>query len=685
MSARVRTATLAVSLAGLLSACHPQKATSVAAPAAAPEVGIDESAINRAVSPCDDFYEYACGAWIKRTEIPADQSSWMRSFSVIREKNRDELKLILEAAAAGKTADPVEKQLGDFYASCLDEDKIEKSSQAELDALLKPIEAVKDLQSLAKELAREHLGIGAPLFELGVQQDNKDATLMIGAVDQGGLGLPDREYYLSTDEKSKKLREQYEAHVARMLELSGIPADKAKEQAKIVLRIETELAKASMTRTDRRDPEKTYHRIELKGLTKLAPKFPWPLYLKEMGVPTLTQLNVVAPDFFGAADKQLSKTLIPEWRVYLRWQVLHAAGPLLSKAFVDESFNFYDKTLNGQDKLEPRWKRCVEITDRFLGESLGKLFVQKTFGAEGKATTQAMITAIEKAMEENLSRLSWMDEATRKAALGKLAAVANKIGFPDVWRDYSSMKVSRDSLIANIAAGAHFENARQFAKLGKPVDRNEWLMTPPTVNAYYEPSKNEMCFPAGILQPPFYGRAAAEAVNFGAIGMVMGHELTHGFDDEGRKFDAKGNQVQWWTPATNAEFEKRAQCVVDQFSGYEVIDGQKINGKLTNGENIADLGGLKLAFAAFQATHKPARKRAPEKGYTDEQLFFLGTAQAWCGKRRPELERARLITDPHSAPKFRINGPLSNLPEFAAAFQCKPGAKMVRQDACVVW
>ncbi len=683
MSSRLTTG-LALSLSFAALGCHPQKPVTVA-PAKTAETGIDEAALNRQAAPCDDFYEYACGGWIKRTEIPADQPSWMRSFSVIRDKNQQEMKQLLEAAAAAKAPEPVEKQLGDFYAACLDEDKVEKGSKAALDALLLPIESVKDLPTLAKEIARAHLGVGAPLFETGVQQDNKDATLMIGAVDQGGLGLPDREFYVADDERSKSIRTQYEAHIAKMLELSGVPADKAKIQAQIVMRIETDLAKASMSRTDRRDPEKTYHRIELKGLVKLAPKFPWAVYLKEMGVPTLSQLNVVAPDYFSAVGKQLTKTLIPEWRLYLRWQLVHAAAPLLGKAFVDENFAFNQKILNGVDKMQPRWKTCVELTDKLLGEALGQVFVKKTFGTEGKATTQQMVNAIEKAMEENLSKLSWMDDATRKAALTKLGTVTNKIGFPDAWRDYSSMKITRDSLIGNFTEGALFENRRQFAKLGKPVDRNEWLMTPPTVNAYYEPSKNEMCFPAGILQPPFYGRSAVDAVNYGAIGMVMGHELTHGFDDEGRKYDAKGNQVKWWTPATDAEFEKRAQCVVDQFSGYEVIDGKKINGKLTNGENIADLGGLKLAYRAYQATHKSAMKSAPEKGFTDEQLFFLGAAQAWCGKRRPELERQRLVTDPHSSPKFRINGPLSNLAEFAAAFQCKPGSKMVRKDACTVW
>jgi putative endopeptidase len=672
-----------VALAGLgLGGCHPQK-EQVSTPPPPPEVGIDEGIIDRAANPCDDFYEYACGVWLKKTDIPADRPSWTRSFSVIDEKNDEVKKQVLEEAIA-KPADAVAKQLGDFYATCLDEDKAEKNAKLELDDLLKRLDAVKDMNTLAKEVAREHLTIGSPLFDFGQQQDFKDASQVIGGADQGGLGLPDRDYYLLDDEKSKALRDQYVAHVAKMIELSGVPADHAKGQAGFVMKIETELAKASMSRTDRRTPEKLYHRIELKGLQKIAPKFPWALYLKELGVPTLTQINVLTPEFFTAMSKALGKTTINEWKIYLRWHIIHDAAPLLSKAFVDENFAFNDKVLSGTDKILPRWKRCTALTEGSLGEALGQAFVKKTFGEEGKTATRTILTAIEKAMEENIGKLSWMDDATRKAALEKLSAIANKVGYPDVWRDYSSVQITRDSLVGNVEAAAEFEHKRQLAKIGKPVDRNEWLMTPPTVNAYYDPPKNEMVFPAGILQPPFYSRKAVEAVNFGAIGMVMGHELTHGFDDEGRKFDAKGNLSMWWSKQTDAEFEKRAKCVVDQYNGYEVIDGQKINGKLTNGENIADLGGIKLAYRAFQANRK-APSTKPDKGFTDEQLFFLGTAQSWCSKRRPELERQRLIVDPHSTPKYRINGPLSNLPEFAAAFQCRPGSKMVRADACVVW
>jgi endothelin-converting enzyme/putative endopeptidase len=648
---------------------------------------LDLSAIDKSADPCQDFYQYACGNWVKRTEIPADRSSWGRSFSVIDEENQNVLKASLEEAAATKTPDAMTKQLGDFYAACMDEGKIEKDAKIEVDDQLKHLDGVKDMNSLAKEVAREHLGLGAPLFTFGQQQDFKDSSLVIGSADQGGLGLPDRDYYLSDDDKAKALRAAYVEHVAKILALSGIAPEAAKAQAQIVLKIETDLAKASMSRVDRRQPEKLNHRIELKGLQKLMPRFPWALYLKEIGVPGLTQINVIAPDFFSALGKMLSRTIMPEWRIYLRWHILHAAAPLLSKAFVDENFAFYDKTLAGAQQILPRWKRCVTATDHMLGEELGQLFVKKTFGEEGKTVTKTMIQSIEKAMADNLAKLSWMDEPTRKAAMTKLAAITNKIGFPDVWRDYSTVKITRDSFLGNVEAAANFEAHRELNKIGKPVDHNEWEMSPPTVNAYYEPSRNEMVFPAGILQAPFYSKKAADAVNYGAIGMVMGHELTHGFDDEGRKFDGKGNLTNWWSKATNEEFEKRAQCVIDEYNGFEVLPGKHINGKLTTGENLADLGGIKLAYTAYEAARAAKGKPEPRPAgsFTDDQLFFLGTAQAWCSKRRPELEAQRLITDPHSTPKYRIQGPLSNIPEFAAAFQCKPGSKMVRQNACVVW
>jgi putative endopeptidase len=674
---------LAVTLIAV-AGCH-EKATPPAAPVAnnAPQMsvdtGIDETAIDPSVNPCDDFYEYACGNWLKRTEIPADKASWGRGFSVIDDRNEKELRTILESAAKGE-GDP---KLGAYWQSCTDEEAIEKNGPAELKAQLAKVDAVKDTPSLIKEVARIHLGLGNPMFETGQEQDYKDATQVVAVLDQGGLGLPDRDYYVSTTGKFPEIKKQYQAHVERMLALAGEPAAQAAKDAATVLRIETALATASMSRVDRRDPAKIYHRLELAGIEKTAPKWNWKAYLSELGIGGVTQINVRSPEFFAALSKELARTPLADWKTYLRWHVVKDLAPVLSKPFVDENFAFFGKTLQGTAEIEPRWKRCVKRVDSGLGFQLGQEFVKKTFGAEGKKRTVDMVREVEAAMGSNLDQLSWFDDPTRKQAHEKLAAIANKIGYPDKWRDYSALQITKDSLVQNAVAANTFETKRQLAKIGKPVDRSEWGITPPTVNAYYDPSMNEMVFPAGILQPPFFNRAAAAPVNYGAIGMVYGHELTHGFDDEGRQFDAKGNLRDWWSPPVGKEFDKRAQCVVDQYNGYVSVDDLHVNGKLTLGENIADLGGMKLAHAAYVK----ARGGEPKKmgAHTDDQLFFLGIAQSWCTKRRPEMARVRVTTDPHSPPQFRINGPMSNLKEFADAFQCKAGDKMVRQYACVVW
>jgi endothelin-converting enzyme/putative endopeptidase len=651
-----------------------------AKPAANP--GIDETAIDPSVNPCDDFYTYACGGWLKRTEIPADRGLWVRSFSEIDERNKVVLRKILDDLAAGKKSeDPYGDKLGAFYGACMDEEKIEKNADAQLGELLKNVDAIKDVPSLAKEVAREHLGIANPLFNFHSQQDFKDASLVIATVDQGGLGLPDRDYYLKDDAKFKEIRSKYEKHVATMLGFAG-SKEPAKDAA-TVMRIERALAEASMSRVDRRDPKKIYHRLDLAGLEKTTPRFPWKSYLTDMGVPNAMQMNVAVPAYFTALNDLLPKIPLADWKTYLRWHLIRGAAPALSKRYVDENFNFTGKILQGTDQILPRWKRCVDMTDRVMGEALARPFVRLTFGAEGKAETQAAVKNVEAAMEANLKALTWMDEPTRTKAFEKLHAIMNKIGYPDKWRNYDALTVDRDSYLTSLWHAADFESKRDLDKIGKPVDRTEWGMSPPTVNAYYDPSLNEMVFPAGILQSPFYTRGAPTPVNYGAIGMVMGHELTHGFDDEGRQFDAKGNLTDWWSPSVSKEFDQRAQCVVDQYNDYTVYD-QHLNGKLTLGENIADLGGMKLAHAAYVAQRKSKTPMKMGK-FTDEQLFFLGTAQAWCGKRREATARMRVTTDPHSPPEYRVNGPMSNLPEFSAAFQCKPDAKMVRKTQCVVW
>ncbi|HEX8952985.1 MAG TPA: M13 family metallopeptidase, partial [Polyangia bacterium] len=654
------------------------------APAAPVETGLDETAIDPSVNPCDDFYQYACGNWLKRTEIPADKAQWGRGFSVIDERNEAELHNLLEEAAKGQLQTAYADKLGALYGSCMDEAAIEGSAPTELKQQLKRIDIVRDLSSLQKEVARIQLTIGSPMFDFSQQQDFKNATEVIGALDQGGLGLPDRDYYLSTTGKMPELKKAYQAHVEKMMTLAGEKPEQAKKSAETVLKIETALAQASMSRVDRRDPNKIYHRLDLAGIEKTAPKWSWKTYLKEMGVPEVTQLNVTSPEFFAALNKMLTTTPMTEWKTYVRWHLVHSAAPTLSKAFVDENFAFYGKTLSGTAELEPRWKRCTKSVDRMMGEALGRAFVEKTFGAEGKERTQAMVREIEAAMSADLDGLKWFDDATRTQAHEKLTAIANKIGYPEKWRNYDALEISHDSYFVNAMRADEFESRRQLAKIGKPLDRTEWGMSPPTVNAYYDPSMNEMVFPAGILQPPFFNRAAVKPVNYGAIGMVMGHELTHGFDDEGRQFDAKGNLRDWWSQPVGKEFDARAQCVVDQYNGYVAVDDLHLNGKLTLGENIADLGGLKLAHAAYVKARGGVEAQKIGK-WTDEQLFFLGTAQSWCMKRRPETARMRVTTDPHSPAQFRVDGPLSNLPEFASAFQCKAGDKMVRKTQCTIW
>jgi endothelin-converting enzyme/putative endopeptidase len=667
------------------------EATAVTAPAASltTSLGIDESILDRSVKPCDDFYRFACGGWLARTQIPADRPTWSRGFSEIHERNQAVLRQILQDAAAGKgAADPTTKKLGDFYAACMAEDRIEATAKTELAALLGPIAKVGTLNDLAKEVARQHLGLGDPLFHFSSQQDFKDASRVIGSLDQGGLGLPDRDYYLKTDPKSEALRKEYLAHITRMLTLAGLPG--AAAQADTIFAIEKKLAAVSLSRTDRREPKKIYHRLELDGIIKTAPKFPWTTYLGELGFPRIREINVTSPEFFAGLDKVLGEESLDNLKVYLRWHQLHGAAPSLSRAFVDENFAFYSKRLTGTDKLLPRWKRCVAATDHALGEALAVPFVQQTFGKDGKEKTLEITRNIEAAMEQNIKALSWMDEATRAQALGKLHRIANKIGSPDKPRRYDSLTVRADSYTSNLAAASAFETRRDLSKIGKPLDRSEWEMTAPTVNAYYEPPLNEIVFPAGILQPPMFGRSAHRSVNFGAIGMVMGHEVTHGFDDEGRQFDADGNLRDWWTDKVNSEFNQRAACVVDQYQGYKPIDDLHLDGKLTLGENIADLGGIKLALTSYRAAQKARPEVRPAasafvSGLNDEQLLFLGMAQAWCEKRRPEYSRLLVTVDPHSPPEFRVNGPLSNLPDFAAAWKCEKTDKMVRQNQCTIW
>ena len=650
-------------------------------------VGVDKAAMDTSAAACDDFYQYACGNWIKTTDIPGDEASWYRSFSVIRERNEEILRGILEGLAKGETyGGKYEKELGDFYASCMDESSIEALGTKPLEPWLKAIDGIKDAASLTRVLGKLHADGMAIVFELSSAQDFGDATQVVGMLWQGGLGMPEREYYLESTPKMTELRAKYEKHVAAMMKLAGDTDAKAQADAKTVLAVETAFAKAWMSKEDRREPKKIHHHASRAELPKVATGIGWDAFLEGAAAKDLQAFNVGQPDFFKAVGQMIGgKVSLADWKTYLRWHVYRLHADNLPARFVNEKFE-WRKALVGVGTLPPRWKRCVRKVDDAMGEALAQPFVKKTLGSEGKTTVVEMVRGIEATMHENLEKLPWMDDATRKAAFTKLGKIANKIAYPDKWRSYDGLAIDRGQYLADVSHASTFEVRRQLAKIGKPVDRAEWLMSPPTVNAYYDAQLNEMVFPAGILQPPFYANAVPMPMNLGGIGMVMGHELTHGFDDEGRQFDADGNLKDWWAPSVNTEFERRAECVKKQFDGYTVLDGIHVNGKLTLGENIADLGGLKLAFYAMKT--RLAQTKVPpvaSDGFSPDQQFFLGFAQSWCGKIRDEALRHQVATNPHSPAHLRVNGPLSNLPEFAQAFECKPNAKMMRADRCEVW
>ncbi len=646
--------------------------------------GLDEASLDRKANPCVDFYRFACGGWMDKTEIPADRSATSRGFVAIAERNELLMRDILERSATGKIKGDNAKKLGDHWATCMDEPKLEKN----LPVLLKQTKSfasIKDGKALAKVLAELHgKGVNA-VFDLSSMQDLKDATVVVGDLSEAGLGLPDRDYYLQDDEKTKKVRDLYGAHVAKMFELAGDKTPVAAKKRDDVMALETRLAKATRTKVEKRDIEKAFHRLERDGVKKTAPSFDWDAYFKAISAEKVTQLNVEHPAYFDEIEKVVKETKPEVWNSYLSWTLLRAATMALPKAMQDERFAYEASALTGAKEDRPRWKKCVALADGQLGEAMGQVFVDENFGKDGKERTLAMVVAVEQSFDKNLDSLTWMDDATRTEARAKAKKMSNKIGYPDVWRDYSSFKTSRDSFLTNLENGIKFAVKRDLNKIGKPVDKNEWHMSPPTVNAYNDGQNNEIVFPAGILQPPFFNKEAPDAVNFGAMGMVVGHEITHGFDDEGRKLDKDGNLKDWWSEKASQLFEQKTQCVVKQYDESIALEDIHVNGKLTLGENTADLGGLKvsmLAMREFQKTHAPAAS-----SYSQEQLFFLGYAQSWCSKYRPEAARVRAATDPHSPPFLRVNNPLGNLPEFATAFGCKAGDKMVRPAAarCEVW
>jgi putative endopeptidase len=649
--------------------------------------GFDPANLDRSENACIDFYAFANGGWLAKNPVPPAYSRWGR-FEVLNDQNENVLHEILEAAAKNKKAKPgsLEQKVGDFYASCMDEQSIESQGLKPIEPELQRIAAIKDLAGLEAEIARMHNYGLRGVFGFGASQDFKNSTQVIAQASQGGIGMPDRDYYVKDDDRSKSLREAYVKHVAKMFELAGDPANKAADEAKTVFELEKKLAEVSKTRVERRNPEANYHKMTVAELKELTPHFDWTQYLAARNAPNVQYINVGQPDFFKATDKLLASQPVEDWKMYLRWQVLNASASLLSSPFVNEDFDFNGRVLSGTKELLPRWKRCTQGADNVLGEAVGQFYVQKTFTPQARLRAQTMVKNLLDALRDDISTLSWMSQTTRERATGKLEAFLRKVGYPDKWRNYEALSISRGAYADNVRRGAEFELRRNLGKIGQPVDRSEWGMTPPTVNASYSPTFNAVTLPAGILQPPFYDPLADDAINYGGIGAAIGHEMTHGFDDQGAQFDAEGNLKNWWTPDDLKSFKSRTDCVVNQFSSYEAEPGLHLKGELVVGESVADLGGLTIAYHALQKA-MAGKPRKLIDGFTPEQRFFLGWAQVWAANIRPEEVRRRVITDPHPLSRFRVNGPLSNIPEFATAYQCKMGDPMVRppDKRCQIW
>lgn len=642
----------------------------------------DAANLDTTCAPCKDFFQFANGGWIKNNPVPPAYSSW-GSFSELDERNRATLHTILDdaaAKAAGAPAGSNLKRLGTFYGTCMDSVRAEAEGASPLADVMASISGLQSATDVQRRIAVLHeAGIGV-LFRFSADQDLKNSAQVIAWIDQGGLGLPDRDYYTKTDSASLKLKQEYQAHIKRTLMLLGDPPTVADYQAGRIIALETALANASQTRVERRDPKALDHKMTVAELKAATPAFDWAAYFAANRLDAVTEVNVASPNFLKAVDSLVARTAILDWRSYLRYHVADGASPWLSSKFVNENFRF-QQTLTGAKELFPRWRRCLDQTDNQLGEALGQAYVAKTFTPAAKARALAMVTNMVAVLRARLTSLEWMQQATRTQALAKLNAFARKIGYPDKWRDYSALDVKAGPFILNVVAAEQFDTRRELAKIGKPVDKTEWLMTPPTVNAYYNPSMNEIVFPAGILQPPFFDPNTDDAINYGGMGAVIGHEMTHGFDDQGRQFDAKGNLTDWWTADDAAKYTAQADKVVTQFNGYVIdVDSLHVNGKLTLGENIADLGGLKIAFAAYQKSLAGKPKPAKVDGFTGEQRFFLAWAQIWRRNTRPEMARMLINLDPHSPAIWRTNGPLANLPEFAQAFGCKPGDVMVQPN-----
>jgi putative endopeptidase len=661
-----------------------QSAAPAKAESAKPDVRFSVDMLDKDIDPCNDFYAYACSKWSAKNPIPADRPGWGR-FDELQQRGEYIVRDILEKAAAGGASRSVsEQKIGDYYASCMDESAIEKAGTQPLQADFESIAKLKSKEDLPKEIVRLHSEGNDVLFGFDSGSDFKNASQIIAEVDQGGLGLPDRDYYFKDDPKSVELRKKYVEHVAKMFVLLGDDEAKAAAEAKVVADIETGLAKGALDQTSRRDPQKIYHKLTDKELAALSPAFNWTVYFAGVGAPQFDSLNVIEPDFIKNMQQVIDAHALDEWKTYLRWHTVHAGVALLPTAFVNENFDFFSKTMRGTKELRPRWKRCVGYTNNDLGDLVGQIYVQQTFGAEGKKRTLAMVGALEKSLGEDIKNVPWMGADTKAQALVKLQAITNRIGYTEKWHDYSALQIVRGDALGNLQRSNQNDMQRRLNKIGKPLDKRDWPYPPMTVNASYNPLENNITFPAGILQPPFYDNQTDDAMNFGGIGAVIGHELTHGFDDQGSQFDAEGNLRDWWTASDKKQFEERTGCVKDQYASFVAVDDVKLNGKLTLGENTADNGGLRIAYMAMLNTFA-GKEPAPVDGLSAKQRFFLGWANAWCQNRTDAYARMLVNLDPHSPGKNRVNGTVSNMPEFKEAYHCAATAPMVNQNACRVW
>jgi putative endopeptidase len=670
---------IAITLSGLTLRAQENEMSKAKTP-----IRFSPDLIDKSIDPCTDFFRYACGKWMAQHPIPADRSSWGR-FDELNERGQYIVRDILEKAAVQRPGRSVtEQKIGDYYATCMDEGAIEKAGTKPLDPDFQSIAAMSSKKDLPSEIVRLHREGADVLFGFDSGADFKDASRIIAQLDQGGLGMPDRDYYFKDDAKSVELRAKYVAHVQKMFELLGDAPARAAAEAKTVMDIETGLAKSALDQTTRRDPQKIYHKISNAELVALNSDFDWNAYFDGVKAPKFDSLNIVEPDFIKGMQSVLDAHSLDEWKIYLRWHVVYANSPNLPSAFVNENFEFFSKTLQGTKELRPRWKRCVSYADGDLGEAIGQIYVEKNFPADSKARMLALVAAIEKALGEDIQSLPWMGEDTKKQALVKLAAITNRIGYPDKWRDYSALEIVRGDEFGNSQRANQFDFQRRMNKIGKPLDKRDWPYPPTTVNASYNANENNVTFPAAILQPPFFDHQADDAMNFGAIGAGIGHELTHGFDDEGSQFDADGNLRDWWTADDKKKFEERTTCISDQYGNFVAVDDLKLNGKLTLGENTADNGGLRIAYMALLNT-LGGKDPAPIDGLTTKQRFFLGWANVWCQQRTDAFTRMLTAIDPHSPSTYRVNGTVSNMPEFREAFHCAANTAMVNQNACRVW